>query len=297
MKHLLASLVICCSFATLLCADTIILRDGSSYSGRFEGGATITFTDSQGIQYQFPRGDVQSLVLTSSLDTVTLRNGKSYSGHFTGSNPISFTGPQGIKYEFPVRDVDSLVFSSAGTETASVPQNARLVPTGTDLSVRTDEEIDSSNSQPGQLYRGAITESVLHANGNVVNPAGSRAELMIRQISTGGAVHSPELALDLDSVVIDGKRLRVVTSDVDESIRIGIGKYGRTAEFLGGGAAIGALLGGIFGGGKGAGIGAAAGGGGGFLTQVFTRGKQVRIPAESVMRFRLEKPLVLQPET
>jgi len=130
-----------------------------------------------------------------------------------------------------------------------------------------------------------------------VIPAGSRAELMIRQISTGGAVHSPELALDLDSVVINGKRHRVVTSDVDESNRKGIGKNRRTAEFLGGGAAIGALLGGIFGGGKGAGIGAAAGGGGGFLTQVFTRGKQVRIPAESVMRFRLEKPLVLQPET
>jgi hypothetical protein len=30
------------------------------------------------------------------------------------------------------------------------------------------------------------------------------------------------------------------------------------------------------------------------LTQLFTRGKQVMVPAESVLRFRLERRLVLQ---
>ena len=54
-------------------------------------------------------------------------------------------------------------------------------------------------------------------------------------------------------------------------------------------------MGGIFGGGKGAGIGALAGAGGGFVTQAFTRGKEVRVPAESQLRFRLEKTLVLNP--
>ena len=54
-------------------------------------------------------------------------------------------------------------------------------------------------------------------------------------------------------------------------------------------------MGGIFGGGKGAGVGALAGAGGGFITQVFTRGKEVRVPAESLMKFRLEKTLVLEP--
>jgi hypothetical protein len=67
----------------------------------------------------------------------------------------------------------------------------------------------------------------------------------------------------------------------------------RTAELLGGGSGLGALLGGIFGGGKGAGIGALAGAGGGFATQAFTRGKEVRVPAESQLRFRLERNLVL----
>jgi len=54
-------------------------------------------------------------------------------------------------------------------------------------------------------------------------------------------------------------------------------------------------MGGIFGGGKAAGIGALAGAGGGAVTQAFTRGKEVRVPAESVLRFRLQKTLVLRP--
>jgi hypothetical protein len=59
--------------------DTIILLDGSSYTGNFGGGAggQITFTDTQGIQYTFPLRDVQSLVFNSTNDVVTLRSGKS----------------------------------------------------------------------------------------------------------------------------------------------------------------------------------------------------------------------------
>jgi hypothetical protein len=51
----------------------------------------------------------------------------------------------------------------------------------------------------------------------------------------------------------------------------------------------------VFGGGKGAGIGALAGAGGGALTQLFTRGKEISVPAETVMTFRLERTLVLHP--
>ena len=54
------------------------------------------------------------------------------------------------------------------------------------------------------------------------------------------------------------------------------------------------MMGAIFGGGKGAGIGAAAGAGAGLLTQIFTRGKKVQVPAETTMRFRLDRTLVLK---
>ncbi len=62
---------------------------------------------------------------------------------------------------------------------------------------------------------------------------------------------------------------------------------------VGGGAALGTLLGAIAGGGKGAAIGAVAGGAAGGTAQVLTRGKQVRVPAETILSFQLEKPLHL----
>lgn len=274
--------------------DTIILRDGQSYTGQTQAAATINFTDTQGIQYRFLRGDVQSLVFNPTLDSVTLRSGKSYSGHFTGANPVAFTGVDGMQFEFPIRDIESIVFSDTG-KYVSPPAEAKVIPPGTEITVRTDETIDSSTSRPGQLYRGAITKEVLDSAGGVAIPAGTPAELLIRNISGGGALHSPELVLDLYSVAIKGKQYRVDTSAVTENSGRGMGKNRRTAEFIGGGTAIGALLGGIFGGGRGAGIGALSGAGGGMLTQVFTRGKQVRVPAESVLRFELQRTLVLRP--
>jgi hypothetical protein len=292
-KYLAVAISFLC-LVGVMSADTIIVRGGSSYTGQYEGGSTIAFTDTHGIQYQFPLRDVQSLVFSAALDTVTLGNGKSYSGHFMGTNPIVFAGSEGIHYKFPIDDVDSIVFSGGAAPAAPASPEVIILPIGTELSVHTDENIDSSRSYQGQLYRASITNSVLDSAGRVAIPAGAPARLLVRNIKTGGAVHSPELVLDLYSVAIGRKQFRVATSDVNETNGKGMGKNRRTAEFLGGGAAVGALLGGIFGGGKGAGIGALAGAGGGTLTQVFTRGKQVKVPAESVLQFRLERTMVLR---
>ena len=73
--------------------------------------------------------------------------------------------------------------------------------------------------------------------------------------------------------------------------RDGVGKNRRTAEFTGGGAAIGAIIGAIAGGGKGAAIGAASGAGAGAGTQIVTKGGAIRIPAETILTFKLEAPL------
>jgi hypothetical protein len=85
------------------------------------------------------------------------------------------------------------------------------------------------------------------------------------------------------------------SSSVTESNKSGLGLNRRTAEWTGGGAGLGALMGAVFGGGKGAGIGALAGAGDGALTQLFTRGKQISVPAETTLTFRLEQTRVLHP--
>jgi hypothetical protein len=275
-------------------ADTVVLRDGASYSGQLTGGSAgdVGFTDGQGIQYTFPPNDVQSLVFSRSLDIVTLRNGKVYSGQYTGADPISFRDGQGIDYNFPARDVESIVFTQA--KPAASTGVARVIPHGTEIAVRTDENIDSDVSTTGQLFSASVSEDVPDSTGGIAIPAGTRAKLVVRNITSGGAVHSPELALDLFSVDIGGKEYRVDTTDVDVNSKRGVGANKRTLEYGGGGAGFGALMGAIFGGGRGAGIGAAAGAGAGLLTQIFTRGKAVKVPAETTMRFRLDRTLVLK---
>jgi hypothetical protein len=291
-------LVLTLGLANVALADTVITREGASHSGQFLGAkeGTIPFTDTNGIGYTFPMRDVQSLVFTSANDTVTLRNGKMYSGKFTGADPLAFKDNLGILYEFPRKDVESLVLSTAAVAQAQVPpQGAKVIPTGSEIRIRTNENIDSDSAQPGQLFSAEVTEAVPDLAGGVAIPAHSPAKLLILS-ETGGAIGSPNLVLDLDAVTINGRVHRVYTSELKESNDKGFGKNKRTAEFLGGGAAIGGLLGAIFGGGQGAAIGAGTGAGGGFLTQLFTRGKHVKVPAETVLYFRLERPLVLQPQ-
>jgi hypothetical protein len=53
----------------------------------------------------------------------------------------------------------------------------------------------------------------------------------------------------------------------------------------------GAVIGAIAGGGKGAAIGAGAGAGAGALGQILTKGGSIKVPAESVLTFTLDKSL------
>ena len=133
---------------------------------------------------------------------------------------------------------------------------------------------------------------MVDTDGKVAIPAGSRATLVVRNASEQGKVEGRSgLAVDVASVEVGGHRYRMETSDFVEQGRQGLGKNKRTAEFTGGGTALGTILGAVAGGGKGAAIGALSGAAAGVATQSLTRGKAARIPAETVMNFRLEAPI------
>jgi hypothetical protein len=158
--------------------------------------------------------------------------------------------------------------------------------------VRTNETIDSETAAEGQTFDAQVTRDAKDANGDVVIPRGSDASVVIRSASRGGRIRgASDLVLDLQSVVINGKPHAIDTVDVTKRGKEGVGANRRTAEYTGGGAALGAIIGAIAGGGKGAAIGAGAGAGAGALTQILTKGKSIKVPAESVLTFNLDKPL------
>jgi hypothetical protein len=166
------------------------------------------------------------------------------------------------------------------------------LPAGTELSVRTDEAIDSATAQEGQAFEAQVTRTLKDSDGDVVIPRGAPAKIVIKSASKGGKFRGQsDLVLDILSVTIDGKSHSIDVADVTQKGKDGVGVNKRTATYTGGGAALGAIIGAIAGGGKGAAIGAGAGAGAGALTQVLTKGGSIKVPAESVLTFRLDKPL------
>jgi len=148
--------------------------------------------------------------------------------------------------------------------------------------------IHADDADDNHFFPATIQRDVMDREGRVAIPRGSSAELVVRRVPGN------ELLLDLRSVTVDGRRYRLDTEDVVQSgehDKDGIGENKRTGKYLGGGAVIGGIIGAIAGGGKGAAIGAASGAAAGAGAQMATRGRSVRVPAESVLTFRLERPV------
>ncbi len=162
----------------------------------------------------------------------------------------------------------------------------RVAP-GTEITVRTNEPVDIQSWDRGRIYRGQIARDVYATDGDIAFPRGAEAELIIRQVS------DRDMVIDLEAIYANGRRFVVSASSQDFNIRDrqGVGGNNRTAKYVGGGAIIGSIIGAIAGGGRGAAIGAAAGAASGAGAQTLTRGREIHIPAESLLTFRLERPL------
>jgi hypothetical protein len=174
---------------------------------------------------------------------------------------------------------------------AAVQSRTRVLAAGTELPVRNEETIDSAKAVEGQTYAAEVAADVRDADGAVVIPRGSNTQLVIKSATKGGRFRgSSDLVVDLVSVSIDGQQYRLDVSDISEKGRSGIGANKRTGEMVGGGTALGAIIGAIAGGGKGAAIGAGSGAGAGAITQILTKGS-IKIPAETVLTFKLDAPL------
>ena len=157
-----------------------------------------------------------------------------------------------------------------------------VIPVGQELDVRLQTPLSSETSTVEQRFE-TTTAVDLTQDGRVMVPAGSVVRGVVTDVKRPGRVDRVgSLTLSFDQMTVRGRDypLRAMATQVFESrgIRDEVGTAG-------GGAGVGAVIGGLIGGVKGAVLGAVIGAGGAIAA---TEGKDVHLPAGSIIRIRLD---------
>jgi hypothetical protein len=199
--------------------------------------------------------------------------------------PAATSSPgQGAQTSNPQQAANS---SSPELKQRAAAQPAAItIPAGTVVTVRTAQALSSKTSQAGETFTATVAEPV-SVGGNVVIPDGAKATgTVVTAHPLGRFKGGALLQVRLASIDINGQNVPIDSSSVARSEK---GKGKRSATLIGGGAGLGAIIGGVAGGGKGALIGALAGGGAGTAGTAFTGNKEIVIPAEYALSFKILK--------
>lgn len=269
-----------------------------------------------------------TLASAAFADTIILKSGREIHGTYLGGSPrqIRMEVADGIQ-NIDVSDIARIEFGSAPppqpqsdpdrpvmrrrdpeppppqpAPTIMQPDAAAPPPpppadlgvtlkSGTSLVVRMIDSVDSDVARPGQTFAGSIDEPILDADKHELIPRGADVVLKLVDAQQSGTFTGrAELTLNLQSVKVNGRMVRIDTQSISRSSD---SRGAQTAKRGGVGAVAGAALGGILGGGKGAAEGAAIGAGVGAGSQIATKGARVRIPSETRLTFVLDQPVRL----
>lgn len=198
-------------------------------------------------------------------------------GQLPGDNPT----PAGLP-------VGSRPLARTGSADRMVAEPASVIPRGTRLRVRIDNELDTRHNQIGDRFTASLYQPVV-LNGRTVLPVGTRFHgHLVTSKPSGRLKGRAAIGLTLDSFESRGRQYAVDTNgDYRDSSR----HRGQNMAFVGGGSAGGAAIGAAAGGGSGAAIGAVVGGGAGLAGALITGRKHVTVRSESPMTFTLRAPV------
>ncbi|MDZ4797915.1 MAG: hypothetical protein SGI92_07115 [Bryobacteraceae bacterium] len=258
-------------------------------------------------------------------DTLYLRDGKVVQGTFIsgGSQSIRFLPDGGRAQTYPITRVDRLAFGDdAGTTSAASPQydssrndsgrndsgrndrryndnrddqssvrsrtnNGGEIPSGTQVSVRMIDSINSNQTDVGKRYRASLDQDLV-VDGRVVASRGSDATVEVIRVDQGRAISGrEEISLSLTEITANGRRLTPVTQNAEITSS---SRGSENVKVIGGTAVLGAIIGAIAGGGRGAAIGAGAGAATGAGVQA-VRGQKIEVPSETQLLFNLSEPM------
>jgi len=205
-----------------------------------------------------------------------------------GDSGGRYTPPAGSTPTDDPRSTDQRSASSSGSSTRQ-SANANEVAVGTEFDVRLQNSLSSETAQVEDRFEATTMVDLRDDRGRVVVPSGSTMRGVISSVQKATRTQrTGKLTVAFDRITINGRsypiRATVTQALESEGIRGEAGKIGI-------GAGAGAVIGAILGGAKGALAGVLIGGGG---TIAATEGKDVELPAGTVLRVRLDTALQLQ---
>ena len=182
----------------------------------------------------------------------------------------------------PARD------TAARTSAEPAERRVSTVPVGTRAVVSISQTLSASKNNVGDTFTGVLAQPMVTSGGRTIFERGTRVAGSVVAAKGRGRFKGAG-ALGIQLTEIAGRQ--VSTSEYENEVK---GKGKRTGALVGGGAGLGAIIGGLAGGGKGALIGGLAGAGAGTAGSAYTGNKDVVIPAETVITFRLTSPLTIR---
>jgi len=271
---------------------------GQSSSGVCAAVLVTSWTDTEIVVEGFPPLDhAQNIFNIGDVIRIEVANPQQQGWVSSGDNfngaPVAWFSVRVGGETPPLPDAPhAKIAAVAAVPTSPAPAGIVTIPVGQSLLVRMIDGVDSSKNQVGDIFHASL-ETDLNFNGTLVARKGADVYGTLAQAKEAGHfAGGSELELELTRIVIDGQDYPLASNDYTLQ---GQGRGKNTAEKVGGGAALGAIIGALAGGGKGAAIGAGVGAGTGATIQVLTRGQQVKVPSETVLEFRLQRPLTVTP--
>lgn len=178
-----------------------------------------------------------------------------------------------------------ILFAAAACGVASAGARAE-VPAGTSLTLRLAQTLNSERHGPGTAFGATVTDPVTR-EGELLIPSGSKVRGEVLEFSQD----PPLLRVAFKQIEVRGE-MHILEAEPASITPRKHSEMKDEAAKIGGGAAAGALLGGVIGGdAKGALIGAAAGAAAGTGVALATKESHAYLPAGSIFRLELERPL------
>lgn len=235
------------------------------------------------------------LSASATADTIVLKSGTKLEGTYKGGTAdiIKFEVGGSIQ-QLALADVASLTFSARGTAPAAKPAPAPAkaaaapaaaaaavasIPAGTKIMIRTKDAVSTASAKKGSTF-GATLDTDLIVDGVVVAPKGSAVYGVVVESKGGRAVGTQRIAVTFDKLMIGNQTVAMVTDTVGAE-----GAPGGAAKKIG----AGAIIGGAVDGGSGAAKGAAIGG----AVAILAGGKDITVPANSLVEVSIKKQVTL----